>query len=53
VAEAVRWRRRAGKLRKRRQKIVKHGKAFGQMVADVVRKRRKNVDDKEDVWTKR
>jgi hypothetical protein len=35
----MRWKRRDKKLRKRRRKIVKHGKAFGEMVRNAVRKR--------------
>jgi hypothetical protein len=37
--EQMRWKRRDKKLRKRRQKIIKHGKAFGEMVRNAVRKR--------------
>lgn len=36
---AEKWHRRAEKLRRRRSRMVEHGKAFGQMVANAVRKR--------------
>jgi len=36
----MRWQRRDKKLRRRRSRIIKHGKAFGEMVANAIRKRR-------------
>jgi hypothetical protein len=39
--EQMRWKRRDEKLRKRKQQIIKHGKAFGEMVRNAVRKRQK------------
>jgi hypothetical protein len=35
----MRWKRRDEKVRNRKRKIIKHGKAFGEMVRNAVRKR--------------
>jgi hypothetical protein len=39
----MRWKQREKKLRTRKEKIVKHGKAFGEMVRNAVRKRQEAV----------